>query len=145
MLKIVFVCYGNICRSPMAEFVLKDMVKKRGLSDEFIIESRATSAEEIGSPVHHGTRKILDRLGISAKGKTAMQLSRADYEKYDLIIGMDERNMRGMLRLFGDDPEKKIRKLLEKEVADPWYTGNFEQTYNDVKAGCEALLASVLP
>lgn len=143
MKKIVFVCYGNICRSPMAEFVMKDMVKKKGLQEQFMIESRATSAEEIGSPVHYGTKGILDSLGISTRGKTAAQLTKADYGKYDLIIGMDERNMRSMLRLFGEDTEGKVRKLLEKDVADPWYTGDFEATYRDVKAGCEYLLEAL--
>ncbi len=145
MIKILFVCHGNICRSPMAEFVLKDMVKKAGLADQFEIASAATSTEEIGNPVHRGTREKLRQVGISVAGKTAVQLKKSDYGKYDYLIGMDEWNMRNMLRMLDGDPEGKIHKLLAfsgsgRDVADPWYTGDFETTYQDVTAGCEGLM-----
>ena len=145
MTKVLFVCLGNICRSPMAEFVLKDMVKKRGLEDDFFIASAATSTEEIGNPVHHGTKARLAREGISVAGKTAVQVKHSDYDKYDYIIGMEERNITNMHRIFGGDPQKKISRLLDftddpRDIADPWYTGNFDATYNDVVEGCEAFL-----
>ena len=138
--KILFVCHGNICRSPMAEFVMKDMVKKAGLEAQFEIASAATSTEEIGNSVHWGTQKKLVKVGISCKGKTAHQMTKRDYAEYDLLIGMDRANIRNMLRIAGGDPEGKIRMLLDREVADPWYTGNFEVTYDDVVEGCTALL-----
>lgn len=149
MIKILFVCHGNICRSPMAEFVMKDMVKKAGLEHCFSIASAATSTEEIGNPVHRGTRERLAREGISVAGKTAVQLKKTDYEKYDYLIGMDDWNIRNMLRILGQDPEEKVHKLLEyagssRDVADPWYTGDFEVTYQDVKAGCEGLLKQIV-
>ncbi len=145
MIKILFICHGNICRSPMAEFVLKDMVKKAGLADRFEIASAATSTEEIGNPVHRGTREKLRQVGISVAGKTAVQLRKSDYDKYDYLIGMDEWNIRNMLRMLGGDPEGKIHKLLEftgsrRDVADPWYTGDFETTYQDVVTGCKELM-----
>ena len=145
MVKIIFVCHGNICRSPMAEFVLKDMVKKAGIQEQFEIASAATSTEEIGNSVHRGTRERLRREGISTEGKTAVQLKKSDYGKYDYLIGMDEWNIRNMLRMLGGDPEGKVYKLLSftgsgRDVADPWYTGDFEATYQDITAGCEALL-----
>lgn len=140
MIKILFVCHGNICRSPMAEFVMKDMVKKAGLEKYFEIASAATSTEELGNPVHHGTRRKLSQVGISCAGKTARQMNRRDYEYYDIIIGMDRYNMRNMERICGGDPQGKLRKLLSRDVADPWYTGNFEDTYADVMEGCTALL-----
>lgn len=145
--KVLFICHGNICRSPMAEFVLKDMVAKRGLSDRFIIASAATSREEIGNPVHPGTKRKLREYGISTEGKYAVQLTKQDYEKYDYLIGMDSYNIRNMERILGPK-EKKIYKLLEfvgsdADVADPWYTGDFDRTYIDVKRGCEALLERI--
>ena len=145
MIKILFVCHGNICRSPMAEFVFKDMVKKAGISDSFYIASAATSTEELGNPPHRGTREILNRLGISFDGKYAVQITRADYDKYDLIIGMDSANIRNLKRILGEDKENKIYKLLEfaglsRDVDDPWYTGKFEKTYQDILTGCEYLL-----
>ncbi|MBQ8614026.1 MAG: low molecular weight phosphotyrosine protein phosphatase [Ruminiclostridium sp.] len=145
MIRIVFVCHGNICRSPMAEFVLKDMVKKRGIASDFFIESRATSTEEIGNPVHRGTRTKLAQFGISTAGKTAIQLKKSDYEKYDLLICMDSANIRNTLRITGSDPDGKVSKLLSfanegGDIADPWYTGNFDETYDDVLRGCEGLL-----
>ena len=143
--RILFVCHGNICRSTMAEFVMKDMVAKRGLADQFHIESAATSTEEIGSPVYPGTREILEREGIDCSGKRARQMRRDDYDKFDLLIGMDSANERNMLRMLGGDPEGKVHKLLEfagseGDIADPWYTGDFETTYDDVLAGCTGLL-----
>lgn len=145
MIRIVFVCHGNICRSPMAEFVLKDMVKKRGIASDFFIESRATSTEEIGNPVHRGTRTKLMQFGISTAGKTAIQLKKSDYEKYDLLICMDSANIRNTMRITGSDPDGKVSKLLSfanegGDIADPWYTGNFDETYDDVLRGCEGLL-----
>lgn len=146
MKRILFVCLGNICRSPMAEFLLKDMVEKRGLAQEYEIASAAISSDEIGNGVHPGTRRILAARGISCAGKTAVQLRREDYARYDAIIGMDHGNLRAMQRLFGGDPENKLHLLLEfagidRDIADPWYTGDFEATQHDVLLGCEALLA----
>lgn len=148
MIKILFVCHGNICRSPMAEFVLRDMVTKQGLSDQFFISSAATSTEEIGNPVHPGTRRKLKEFNITTDGKYAVQLLRKDYDRYDYLIGMDNANIRNMERMLGHRGEK-IHKLLEfagsdAEVADPWYTGDFDRTYQDIKKGCEALLAQIL-
>ncbi len=144
MNRILFVCYGNICRSPMAEFILKDMVKGR---DDFYIASRATSREEIGNGVHYGTRSKLQELGISCDGKVSVQLKKTDYDKYDYIIGMDEMNMRDIMRIVGNDPDGKVIKLLDLcgggNVADPWYTGDFEATYRDVTRGCRALLEKI--
>ncbi len=148
MIKILFICHGNICRSPMAEFVMKDMVRKRGLSDEFYIASAATSTEEIGNGVHHGTRKKLASVGISTDGKTAVQLKKSDYDKYDYLIGMDSWNVRNMKKMLPTDAENKLHLLLDfseepRDIADPWYTGNFDVTYNDVVEGCEALLNTI--
>lgn len=128
MINILFVCHGNICRSPMAEFVLRDMVNKRGLGQQFSIASAATSTEEIGNPVHRGTRDKLKAYGISVEGKWAVQLVKKDYEKYDYLIGMDERNVTNMNRILGSDPKGKISRLLDftkrpGDIADPWYTG----------------------
>ena len=145
----MFVCHGNICRSPMAEFVMKDLVLKRGIADNFIIESSATSSEEIGNPVHYGTKKILNALNIDCSKKRAKRLTYKDYENYDYFIGMDEYNIINMKRLFLGDKENKVTKLLEyaniyRDVADPWYTGNFNATYDDVLKGCTALLEKLL-
>ncbi len=148
MIKILFICHGNICRSPMAEFVMKDMVEKQGLAGQFYIASAATSMEEIGNPVHYGTRNKLAQVGISTAGKYAVRMERRDYQEYDYIVGMDRWNYKNMLRIAGKDPEKKISLLLDytdhpRDVADPWYTGDFEKTYEDVAAGCEGLLAYI--
>ena len=146
MIRVLFVCHGNICRSTMAEFVLKDMVARRGLADEFEIESAATSTEEIGNPVHPGTVGELRRHDIGGfEKKRARQLRRDDYDAFDLIIGMDEANMRNMGRMLGGDPEGKLHKMMEfagsaRDVADPWYTGDFDTTYEDVCDGCTGLL-----
>lgn len=146
MRRILFVCHGNICRSPMAEYVMKDLVEKAGVADKFHIESAATSTEEIGNPVYPPAKRKLAEHGISCNGHAARQMTRADYNRFDLIIGMDEWNIRNMTRICGgNDHEGKIRQLLpNKEVADPWYTGDFEATWNDVLKGCQALLDGVL-
>lgn len=149
MYKILFVCHGNICRSPMAEFVMKDIVKKAGRSDEFYIASCATSTEEIGNPVHHGTRRKLAEVGISCHGKRAVQLTKSDYNKYDYIIAMDEMNIRNIMRIIKSDPEGKVSLLLSHagmsgSIADPWYTGNFDDTYRDVLLGCKALFNEIV-
>lgn len=146
MIKILFVCHGNICRSPMAEFVMKDMLNNLGLSEDFHIASAATSTEELNNPVYPGTRKRLAKEGISVAGKYAVQIKRSDYEKYDFLIAMDKRNIANMHRIFGSDPDQKISRLLDfcpspRDIADPWYTGDFDTTYNDVCEGCEALLS----
>ena len=143
--RILFVCLGNICRSPMAEFVMKDMVAKAGLADRFHIESAATSTEEIGNSVYPLARSILAEHGISCKGKTARQMTRADYDRFDMIIGMDRWNLRNMQRICGGDPEGKIHLLMDftsrpGDVADPWYTRNFEATWRDVVEGCKGIL-----
>ena len=145
MKRIMFVCHGNICRSPMAEFVFMNMVRARGMSDLFTAESAATSTEEIGNDVHRGTKAILTKYNIPFHRREAVQLCRSDYEKYDLFVGMDSANIRNMHRIFGADPDGKIVKLLDftsrpGDVADPWYTGNFEATYRDVTQGCEGLI-----
>ncbi|MDP4088331.1 MAG: low molecular weight protein-tyrosine-phosphatase [Bacillota bacterium] len=149
MNKIMFVCHGNICRSPMAEFVFKDMVNRLGLSGSFRISSSATSKEEIDNPVHYGTRKKLAEYGISTAGKYSVQLKKSDYRNYDYIIGMDSYNIRNIIRIVGHDVDGKVGRLLDfsdapKDIADPWYTGNFDETYEDVKKGCEALLNHIL-
>ena len=152
MIKIMFVCHGNICRSPMAEFILKKMVEERGLSDRFVIASSATSTEEIwngiGNPVYPPARAELKKHGIDPGSKRAVQLCREDYGKYDLFIGMDSANIRNMHRILGGDPEGKIRKLMDYtdrggDVADPWYSDRFDIAYRDIHDGCEALLDSL--
>ena len=151
MVKILFVCHGNICRSPMAEFVMKDLVKKAGREAEFEIASAATSTEEIGNPVYPPARRELAAHGIGCAGHAARQLRRADYDHYDLLIGMDGANVRNMRRMCGGDPDGKIRLLLDfagrpgQEVADPWYTGDFTATWRDVEAGCKGLLEQLKP
>ncbi len=143
--RILFVCHGNICRSPMAEFVMKDLVEKAGLEDSFLIESAATSTEEIGNSVYPPARRKLAEHGISCEGKTARQMTRSDYNRYDLLIGMDSWNIRNMRNICGGDPEGKITMLMDYtsrpgDVADPWYTGDFEATWRDVMEGCRAVL-----
>lgn len=149
MKKIMFVCHGNICRSPMAEFIFRDMVKRRHLEDSFSVSSCATSTEEIwgdiGNPVYPPAKAELAKHGLSCEGKRAVQLKKSDYEKYDLFVGMDSMNIRNMHRILGTDPECKIRKLMEftdrgGDVADPWYSGRFDVAYRDIYDGCEALL-----
>lgn len=146
MIKVLFICHGNICRSTMAEMVFKDVVRKEYLSDYFHIDSAGTSREEIGNGVHHGTRRKLAQVGIPCDNHRARQMTKKDYETYDYLIGMDTWNIRNMQRIAGGDPERKIYKLLSfagksGDIADPWYTGNFDETYDDVKEGCERFLA----
>ncbi len=148
-IKILFVCHGNICRSPLAEYLLRHLVQTRGLSDSFHIASAATSREEIGNPVHRGTRAKLQALGISTAGKCAVRLEKQDYGKYDYLIGMDRYNITDMLRILGGDPDGKVSRLLDftdhpRDVADPWYTGDFDTAYDDVLEGCNALLDHIL-
>ena len=146
MTKILFVCHGNICRSPMAELIMKDMARRTGLADEFFIDSAATSSEELGNPVYPPARRMLASHGISSDGKFARRFRREDYEDFDLILGMDEENMYYMMHKFGGDPAGKIHNLLDfagmpgKEIADPWYTGDFQSTWNDLQIGCIALM-----
>ena len=152
MIKVLFICHGNICRSPMAEFIFKDMVKNQGLEAQFVIASAATSTEEIwngiGNPVYPPAREELARHGISCKGKRAVQLQKKDYDKYDYLLGMDDWNMGNIQRIVGKDPDKKIFKLLEfagsnRDIADPWDTGNFSATYADILEGCEGFLRTL--
>lgn len=145
MKNILFVCNGNICRSPMAEFVLRDMVERQGWAERVSVESAATSTEEIGNPVHPGTREKLRQAGISCQSKRARQIRPEDYERFDWIVGMDNWNMRNLRRMFPGDPKGKLHKLLDfcgdgSDVADPWYTGNFDATWQDVQRGCRAMM-----
>lgn len=145
MINIMFVCHGNICRSTMAEFVLKDMVNKRNLSDKFNIASSATSREEIGNDIHYGTKKKLKEMNIPFTTRGAIQITKADYDKYDYILCMDKNNLRNISRIIPNDKDNKIKLLLDfsqnpRSIADPWYTGNFDETYDDILEGCECLL-----
>ncbi len=146
MIKILFICHGNICRSPMAQYVMQDLVNKAGLAHYFIIDSAATSREEIGNGVHYGTRQKLREVGVPCGEHRAVQITKKDYNIYDYLIVMDSNNVRNLMRIIGDDPEGKVSMLLDfagengKSIADPWYTGNFDATYRDVLKGCEALL-----
>lgn len=145
MIKILFVCHGNICRSPMAQYVFQDMVNKRGLADQFYIDSKATSTEELGNSPHRGTVRKINEMGIPMIPHRATQLSRRDYDDYDYFIGMDTWNMRNMNRILGGDSESKVYKFLTfgsdgRDIADPWYTGNFDETYDDIVEGCEGFL-----
>ena len=149
MKRILFVCHGNICRSPMAEFMMKDLVRKAGREKEFHIESAATSTEEIGNEVYPPAKRKLAEHGIGCKGKTARQMNRRDYDRFDLLIGMDSWNFRNMNRICGGDPEEKIHLLMDftdepRDVADPWYTGDFESTWRDLLEGCQCLLEQCL-
>ena len=153
MKKIMFVCHGNICRSPMAEFIFKRMVAERGIEAEFEIRSSATSTEEIwngiGNPVYPPAKAELAKHGISCDGKRAVQLQKSDYEKYDLFVGMDSANIRNMHRILGGDPEGKIHKLMDYtsrpgDVADPWYSDRFDIAYRDIYEGCAGLLEKLL-
>ncbi len=148
MIRVMFVCHGNICRSPMAEFVFRDMVQKRGMEKNFFIASSATSREEIGNPVHRGTQKKLAEVGISTAGKYAVQLTKEDYENFDYILAMDSYNLRNLTPIIGNDTKDKVHLLLDfadgGNIADPWYTGNFEETYKDVVRGCEGFLQHLI-
>lgn len=145
MMKVLFVCLGNICRSPMAEFVMKDLVKREGVEDRFEIASAATGIWEVGNPVYPPAREMLASHGISCQGKTARQMTQGDYRYYDRIIGMDQSNLRDMRKIAGGDPEGKLCLLMNytdhpRDVADPWYTRNFDETWRDVNEGCRGLL-----
>ena len=149
MIKILFMCHGNICRSPMAEFVFRDMVQKQGLSDQIQVASAALQPDAIGCPPHRGTQQKLARAGISTEGKLAVLARRQDYDRYDYLIGMDAENWADMHRLFGSDPAGKLHLLLDftdhpRDVADPWYTHDFDATWRDVNEGCEALLTHLV-
>ena len=154
MTKILFVCHGNICRSPMAEFIMKDLAERKGVAEQFEIASAATSSEEIwrgvGNPVYPPARRKLAEHGIDCTGKTARQIRKDDYGDYDLLVCMDRANVRNTVRMMGGDPEGKVKLLLDfagregEQVADPWYTGNFDETWDDVLEGCEALLENLL-
>ena len=154
MIKILFVCHGNICRSPMAEFVMKDLVQRAGLENDFFISSAATSTEEIwngvGNPVYPPAKSELARHGIACGGKRAVLLKKEDYDRYDLIIGMDHNNLRNLRRIVDEDKEGKVSLMLDytdragAEVADPWYTGNFDATWRDVTEGCSGLIEEIM-
>lgn len=146
MINILFVCHGNICRSPMAEFVMKALVSRRGLSSEIHIASAATSTEELGNDMHYGSKAKLREVGIPFSRRQARQITRRDYEQYDYIIVMDSNNLRNLMRMIGHDKQGKVYKLLDftdrcgQDIADPWYTGNFDATYSDISQGCAGLL-----
>ena len=149
MIKVLFVCVGNICRSPMAEFVFKDMVNKKGLSDKFYIESAATSGYTIGEGIYYGTRDILKEQGIPFTEHKARQITKEDYNKFEYILAMENKNIASILRIVGEDKEKKIYRLLDfsdspRDIADPWYTGDFDITYYDVEEGCGKFLEYIM-
>lgn len=142
---VLFICHGNICRSTMSQFVFQDMINQKGLTDQFYINSAATSREEIGNGPHYGTVNKMKQVGIPVLPHRAVQMTKKDYREYDYLIGMDEANIRNMIRIAGGDPEGKIHMLLDysdspRAIADPWYTGNFDVTYDDVVEGCTAFL-----
>lgn len=148
MIRILFVCLGNICRSPMAKYVFKDMVDREGLKDKFIIDSAATSSEEVGNGMHYGTKRKLDEMNIIYDNHIARKMTKEDYNKYDLIIGMEDSNIRNIKRIIENDNEYKVYKLLDfsknpRDIADPWYTGNFDKTYEDILEGCKKLLSFI--
>ncbi len=150
MLKVLMICHGNICRSTMAEFVLKDMVQKRGLAHKFLIESAGTSTEELGNDIHYGTKQKLQEVGIPFEKRRARQVKSEDYDKFDYLICMDKNNIRNLSRIVPEDKQGKISMLLnfagrKDDIADPWYTGNFDATYNDVVCGCLAFLNKLCP
>ena len=149
MTKILFICHGNICRSPMAEFVFKDMVEKAGLEGKFLIASAATSNEEIGNPVYPPVKQLLNKRGISCEGKRAVRVTKGDYDYYDYIICMDSNNIRNLYRIIGTDPLKKVTRLMDwtdspADVADPWWTDDFLTTERDIDKGCAALLRQII-
>lgn len=149
MINVMFVCLGNICRSPMAEFVLKDLVCKKHLEKSFYIASSATSFEEVGNDVHYGTKEKLKEQGIPIEKRKAVRLKKDDYEKYDYIIAMEESNIKNILKIIGEDKENKVCRLLDftsnpRDIADPWYTGNFTSTYNDILEGCNSFLDKII-
>ncbi len=149
MTKILMICHGNICRSTMAEFVLKQMVSERGVTEQFHIASAGTSTEELGNDTHHGTKRKLTEMGIPFTKRKARQVTKADYEEYDFLVCMDNNNVRNLMRIIKDDPEGKVSLLLsfageDSSIADPWYSGDFDATYHDVTRGCEGLLKQIM-
>ena len=153
MIRIMFVCHGNICRSPMAEFIFKDMVQKQGIAERYVVSSSATSTEEIwngiGNPVYPPAKAELERHGLSCEGKRAVQLQKSDYDNYDYFVGMDSANIRNMKRIFGNDADNKISKLMDYterggDVADPWYSRRFDVAYRDIYDGCAGLLKRLM-
>ena len=149
MIKILFVCHGNICRSPMAMFLMREMVKAQGVADRFRIDSAATSSEELGNPLYPPARRKLMREGIPCEGHVVRKLEKADYARYDLLLGAESANIRNMLRICGGDPDGKIRRLLDfsdtpRDIADPWFTDDFDTAYFDILEGCKALLDKLL-
>ena len=149
MTNILFVCHGNICRSTMAEFVMKDIVKKAGMDEKFYIQSRATHRDEIGADTYWGTKDKLDKEGIPYTKRKATLMTKEDYEKYDYILGMDDENMRYITKIIGSDPVHKVYMLMDfagehRSIADPWYTGNFDATFDDVMRGCQGLLKHII-
>ncbi|MFW2491842.1 low molecular weight protein-tyrosine-phosphatase [Clostridium chromiireducens] len=145
MIKVMFVCHGNICRSPMAEFIFKNMVKQKGMTDNFYIASCATSTEEIGNSVYPPARRKLMEHNISCEGKRSVQLRKEDYNKFDYLVAMDQKNMRNIFKIIKEDRKNKVYKLLDfttipKDIADPWYSGDFDTTYNEIYEGCRGLL-----
>ena len=149
MIKVLFICHGNICRSPMAEFIFRDLVTRRGLAERFCVASAATSMEEIGNPIYPPAKRKLAEHGIRAEGHHARRMERRDYGEYDYLIGMEQFNVRNMLRILGADPQHKVSRLLDhgkrpRDIDDPWYTGDFETAYRDILEGCEALLEELL-
>lgn len=150
MINLLFICHGNICRSPMAEFIMKDLLQKAGMADRVYVASAATSTEEIGNPVYPPARRELAKHGICCDGKTARQMTRQDYDTFDYLIAMDRNNLRNMQRFVDNDPQGKVSLLLSHtsrpgDVADPWYTGDFTATWNDILLGCQALLRELCP
>lgn len=150
MINLLFICHGNICRSPMAEFIMKDLLQKAGMADRVYVASAATSTEEIGNPVYPPAQRELAKHGIYCDGKTARQMTRQDYDTFDYLIAMDRNNLRNMQRFVGNDPQGKVSLLLSYtlrpgDVADPWYTGDFTATWNDILLGCQALLRELCP
>ena len=148
MIKITFVCYGNICRSPLAEFVFRDLIEQKGLLDKFFIDSKATNDEEVGNPVYPQVKRILDRMGIDCSKKRAEKLEQIDYDKSDLFIGMDNQNIRDIKRIFGGDPKNKVKRLMDfanedKEVADPYWTRDFEECFCDIVRGSKGLYETI--
>ncbi len=149
MIKVMFVCHGNICRSPMAEYVFKKMIKDMKLEDNFIIESSATSSEEIGSDIHYGTKRILDKYNIPYQMREAKRFRKEWYDSFDYIILMDQNNKRNLYKIIENDPNHKVKMLLEyagesRDIADPWYNGNFEKTYEDIVIGLNSFIKHIL-